>query len=216
MNNTLANNTLANDTPADDTRADDTPTDDTRADDTAGGCAPGNDVLGNNVPRDDAVDQILGQWARVRPDVDCSAMGVAGRISRASRLLEKGIKEYFAGHGLEPWEFDVLATLFRSHPDQRLCMSELATAAMVSSAALTNRVDRLIAKGLVHREVSPSNRRMVLITLTDEGRTVVDDLLEGHVATEERMLSGLTTEDRDHLAGLLCKLLTSLGDARPA
>ncbi|MEV7803747.1 MarR family transcriptional regulator [Microbispora sp. NPDC088329] len=197
---------------------------DTLANDTAGGDAAGSDITGTNptgtgttrtgTAGDDAVDQILGQWARARPDVDCSAMGVAGRISRASRLLEKGIKEYFSGHDLEPWEFDVLATLFRSNPDHRLCMSELATAAMVSSAALTNRVDRLVAKRLVHREVSPSNRRMVLITLTDEGRTVVDALLEGHVANEERLLSGLTDDDRAQLSGLLCKLLTSLGDVR--
>jgi len=191
------NDTLTNDTPGNDTLANGT---------------LANGTAGDPAPRNDAVDQILGQWARVRPDVDCSAMGVAGRISRASRLLEKGIKEYFAGHDLEPWEFDVLATLRRANPDHRLCMSDLATAAMVSSAALTNRVDRLVARGLVHREVAPSNRRMVLITLTDEGRTVVDALLEGHMANEERMLSGLTGEDRELLSGLLCKLLTSLGD----
>ncbi|MEU6407587.1 MarR family transcriptional regulator [Microbispora sp. NPDC046933] len=185
---------------------------DTLANDTAGNGAPNHDTRGHDTRGHDAVDRILGQWARVRPDVDCSAMGVAGRISRASRLLEKGIKEYFAGHDLEPWEFDVLATLFRSNPDHRLCMSDLATAAMVSSAALTNRVDRLVARGLVHREVSPSNRRMVLITLTEEGRAVVDALLEGHVANEERLLADLTDEDREQLSGLLCKLLTSLGD----
>ncbi|WP_432869775.1 MarR family winged helix-turn-helix transcriptional regulator [Microbispora rosea] len=196
------NDTLTNETPGNDTLANGTPANNTAANNTAGDRAPGND----------AVDQILGQWARARPDVDCSAMGVAGRISRASRLMEKGIKEYFTGHDLEPWEFDVLATLFRSNSDHRLCMSDLATAAMVSSAALTNRVDRLVARGLVHREVSPTNRRMVLITLTDEGRAVVDTLLEGHVANEERMLSGLTAEDRERLSGLLCKLLSSLGD----
>ncbi|WP_182908283.1 MarR family winged helix-turn-helix transcriptional regulator [Microbispora sp. H13382] len=189
---------------------------DTLVDDTT---CTGEDTTGEDTctgaTGNDAVDQILSQWARVRPDVDCTAMGVAGRISRASRLLEKGIKEYFSEHDLEPWEFDVLATLFRSNPDHRLCMSDLATAAMVSSAALTNRVDRLVAKELVRREVSPSNRRMVLITLTEEGRTVVDALLAGHVANEERLLAGLTDEDRSQLSGLLCKLLASLGDVRP-
>ncbi|WP_169985224.1 MarR family winged helix-turn-helix transcriptional regulator [Microbispora sp. H10836] len=189
---------------------------DTLVDDTT---CTGEDTTGEDTctgaTGNDAVDQILSQWARVRPDVDCTAMGVAGRISRASRLLEKGIKEYFSEHDLEPWEFDVLATLFRSNPDHRLCMSDLATAAMVSSAALTNRVDRLVAKELVRREVSPSNRRMVLITLTDEGRAVVDALLAGHVANEERLLAGLTDEDRAQLSGLLCKLLASLGDVRP-
>ncbi|MEV4460598.1 MarR family transcriptional regulator [Microbispora sp. NPDC049633] len=188
---------------------------DTLANDSTCTGTDGNDTTCAGATGNDAVDQILSQWAQVRPDVDCSAMGVAGRISRASRLLEKGIKEYFSEHDLEPWEFDVLATLFRSNPDHLLCMSDLATAAMVSSAALTNRVDRLVAKGLVRREVSPSNRRMVLITLTDEGRAVVDALLAGHVANEGRMLAGLTDEDRAQLSGLLCKLLASLGDVRP-
>ncbi|GLW22060.1 MarR family transcriptional regulator [Microbispora amethystogenes] len=176
-----------------------------------------NGTAGNGTVDDavnDAVDQILSGWARVRPDVDCSAMGVAGRISRASRLLEKGVKEHFARYDLEPWEFDVLATLFRANFEHRLCMGDLAAAAMVSSAALTNRVDRLTAKGLVHREVSPSNRRMVLITLTDRGYAMVDELLEGHVANENRLLAGLTPEDREQLSGLLCKLLASLGDVR--
>ncbi|WP_259403293.1 MULTISPECIES: MarR family winged helix-turn-helix transcriptional regulator [unclassified Microbispora] len=177
-----------------------------------------DDNLMNGTTRNDtvndAVDQILSGWARVRPDVDCSAMGVAGRISRASRLLEKGVKEHFARYDLEPWEFDVLATLFRANFEHRLCMGDLAAAAMVSSAALTNRVDRLTAKGLVHREVSPSNRRMVLITLTDRGHAMVDELLEGHVANEDRLLAGLTPEDREQLSGLLCKLLASLGDVR--
>ncbi|WP_316246871.1 MarR family transcriptional regulator [Microbispora triticiradicis] len=176
-----------------------------------------NGTAGNGTVDDavnDAVDQILSGWARVRPDVDCSAMGVAGRISRASRLLEKGVKEHFARYDLEPWEFDVLATLFRANFEHRLCMGDLAAAAMVSSAALTNRVDRLTAKGLVHREVSPSNRRMVLITLTDRGHAMVDELLEGHVANENRLLAGLTPEDREQLSGLLCKLLASLGDVR--
>ncbi|MEU7877464.1 MarR family winged helix-turn-helix transcriptional regulator [Microbispora bryophytorum] len=206
MNDTLTDTTLTNTTLTTHTAADDTLTDHTAADHTAA------DTAADRAPGDDAVDRILGQWARVRPDVDCSAMGVAGRISRASRLLEKGIKEYFTEHDLEPWEFDVLATLLRSTPDHRLCMSDLATAAMVSSAALTNRVDRLVVKGLVHREVSPSNRRMVLITLTGEGRAVADALLAGHVANEERLLAGLTGEDREQLSGLLRKLLTSLGD----
>ncbi|WP_405088598.1 MarR family winged helix-turn-helix transcriptional regulator [Microbispora sp. NBC_01389] len=168
----------------------------------------------NQTLLNDAVEQILGGWARARPDVDCAALGVAGRISRASRLLDRGVKDYFARHDLEPWEFDVLATLLRANADHRLCMGDLATAAMVSSAALTNRVDRLVAKGLVHRETAPSNRRMVMITLTDEGRAVVDELLEGHVADENRLLSGLTPGDREQLSVLLCKLLTSLGDVR--
>ncbi|MEV0967176.1 MarR family winged helix-turn-helix transcriptional regulator [Microtetraspora glauca] len=161
----------------------------------------------------DAVDTILGQWARTRPDVDCSPMGVVGRISRAARLLEKETREHFAGHGLEPWEFDVLASLLRSGPEHRLCMGDLAAAVMVSSPALTNRIDRLAAKGLVNREVAPDNRRMVLITLTDEGLAVANDLLDGHAANERRLLAALSGAEQDRLAALLRALLVSLGDA---
>ncbi|GGS80951.1 transcriptional regulator [Planobispora rosea] len=156
------------------------------------------------------MDKILEQWGTVRPGLDVSAMGVVGRISRASRLLERGVKAYFDEHGLEAWEFDVLATLLRA--GRTLCMSELAGAAMVSSGALTNRIDRLVAKGLVTRATSADNRRLVLVSLTDEGRRVVTGLLDGHVANEDRLLSGLAPDERAELAALLCKLLRSLGD----
>ncbi|GGL15397.1 MarR family winged helix-turn-helix transcriptional regulator [Planomonospora parontospora] len=161
----------------------------------------------------DAVDRILDQWAAVRPGLDTSAMGVVGRISRASRLLERGVRAYFDEHGLEPWEFDVLATLFRA--DRTLCMGDLAGAAMVSSGALTNRIDRLVAKGLVTRATAEGNRRLVLVTLTETGHRLVGGLVDGHVANEDRLLDGLTPAERDELAALLRKLLGSLGDTGP-
>ncbi|GAA3158928.1 MarR family transcriptional regulator [Planomonospora alba] len=158
----------------------------------------------------DAVDKILEQWAAARPGLDVSAMGVVGRLSRASRLLERGVKAYFDEHGLEAWEFDVLATLLRA--DRTLCMRDLASAAMVSSAALTNRIDRLVAKGLVTRATAEDNRRLVLVTLTEAGRRLAGDLLEGHLANERRLLDGLGPAEQAQLAALLRRLLRSLGD----
>ncbi|MEV4391856.1 MarR family transcriptional regulator [Nonomuraea sp. NPDC049607] len=160
---------------------------------------------------DDAVDAILGQWARTRPDVDVSPMGVIGRVSRASRLLERGVKDFFAEHGLEAWEFDMLATLLRSGADA-MCMKDLSSSAMVSPGALTNRMDHLVRRGLVHRWPAPHNRRMTLVALTDEGRRVADEMLVRHAANEERLLAGLSEEERGALAGLLRTLLVSLGD----
>lgn len=161
---------------------------------------------------DDAVDVILGQWARTRPDVDVSSMGVVGRVSRASRLLERGVKEFFAEHGLEAWEFDMLATLLRSGDNAQMCMKDLSASAMVSPGALTNRMDHLVKRGLVHRWPAPDNRRMTLVALTDEGRRVANDMLELHAANEERLLAGLSTPDREALGDLLRKLLLTLGD----
>ncbi|MFC4059123.1 MarR family winged helix-turn-helix transcriptional regulator [Planomonospora corallina] len=162
----------------------------------------------------DAVDKILDQWSAVRPGLDVSAMGVVGRISRASRLLERGVKAYFDEHGVEPWEFDVLAALLRA--ERTLCMSDLAAATMVSSAALTNRIDRLVTKGLVTRAAAEDNRRLVLVTLTEAGRRLAGGLLEGHVANERRLLDGLAPAEQAEFAALLRKLLCSLGDTGPS
>ncbi|QYC38533.1 HTH-type transcriptional regulator MhqR [Nonomuraea coxensis DSM 45129] len=159
----------------------------------------------------DAVDEIIGQWARARPGVDVSPTGVIGRVTRAARLLDRAAKEFLSEHGLEAWEFDVLATLLRAE-DARMCMKDLSAAAMVSPGALTNRIDHLLDRGLVDRWPAPGNRRMTFVGLTDEGRRVADDVLGRHAAHETRLLSGLPAGERDTLAALLRKLLLSLGD----
>ena len=161
---------------------------------------------------DDAVDAITAQWARTRPDLDVSPMGVIGRLSRASRLVERELKEFFAQRGLEAWEFDMLATLLRANPEHRLCMKDLAGSALVSPGALTNRMDRLVERGLVDRWPAPDNRRMVLVALTPEGERLANQLIEEHVANERRILSSLTPNDQQALASHLRDLLISLGD----
>lgn len=161
----------------------------------------------------DSVDVILEQWAAMRPDLDCSPVGVVGRLSRAARLLERGIRDTLAEHDLESWEFDVLATLERAGAPHTLTAGELSHTAMVSAAAQTHRVDRLVARGLVHREVDPGSRRRVLIRLSDEGRTVVNRAMEDHVANERALLSDLTATDQERLTATLRRLLLSLGDA---
>lgn len=163
----------------------------------------------------DIVDGIVDQWTEVRPDLDVSPMAVVGRLSRASRLLERGVQEYFAGHGLESWEFDVLATLRRAGKPYTLTPGELARTVMIGSSALTNRVDRLVSRALVTRETDPDNRRRVLITLTADGLALVDRIAAGHYRNEDRLLSGLTMSQRDRLAATLRTLLISLGDSQP-
>ncbi|GAB3964348.1 MarR family transcriptional regulator [Actinoallomurus acanthiterrae] len=160
----------------------------------------------------DAVDRILAQWRSERPDVDVWPMGVIGRITRLSRVLDRELKEFFAGHGLEHWEFDVLATLRRSGPPYELTAGALNRAAMVTSGAITNRIDRLSTRGLVERVPDEEDRRSVRVRLTDRGRALVDEALGLHVANEVRLLGALAPDDRDRLADLLRGLLESLGD----
>ncbi|GAA0934449.1 MarR family transcriptional regulator [Nonomuraea longicatena] len=160
----------------------------------------------------DTADTIMEQWGAVRPELDSWPVGVVVRIFRASRHLEAGLKDYFTAHDLEPWEYDVLATLLRSGEDGTLRMSDLAGAAMLTPGALTNRVNRLVARGLVTRETDADNRRTVKTTLTDEGRRLAHDLIEGHFANELSLIDGLSRDEQAQLATLLRKLLISLGE----
>lgn len=160
----------------------------------------------------DAVDQVTAQWRRERPDVDVWPMEVIGRVSRLSRLFERGVKEVFTAHGLESFEFDVLATLRRSGEPYELTAGALLKAAMVTSGAITNRIDKMEAKGLVERVRDIGDRRSVRIRLTRHGLELVDEVLVQHVANEARLLSGLPAADRDRFVTLLRGLLESLGD----
>jgi len=158
------------------------------------------------------VDAIIAMWAREKPELDATPMGIVGRISRVSRLLDKELKDFFADYGLEFWEFDVLATLRRSGAPYELSAGALLKTAMVTSGAITNRVDRMEAKGLVERVRDPGDRRGVRIRLTPAGLELIDKLVPLHVANERRLLADLTADDSGTLADLLRILATGLGD----
>ncbi|TDC58188.1 MarR family transcriptional regulator [Actinomadura sp. KC345] len=160
----------------------------------------------------DAVDQILEQWKRERPDVAAWPMGIIGRISRLSLLLDRELREFFGAHGLEKWEFDVLATLRRSGPPYELTAGALNRSAMVTSGAITNRIDRLAARGLVERIRDEGDRRSVRVRLTDQGWALIEEVLPLHTANEARLLESLGPQEREQLADALRGLLEVLGD----
>ena len=151
----------------------------------------------------DPVDRLLAQWRRERPDLDTSPMAVVGRVSRVARRVDLAQRETFARYELDPPAFDVLATLRRSGDPFALTAGDLMRSAMVTSGAITQRLDRLETRGLVRRRPHPGDGRVVLVTLTPTGRELVDRVLPDHLATEERLLAALTPEQRATLAGLL-------------
>lgn len=152
----------------------------------------------------------MDQWARERPDLDVSPMQVIGRVSRLVPLLEEGLRPPFAAEGLGDGEFDVLASLRRAGDPFVLTPTQLTESMMVTSGAVTKRVDRLVAKGLVTRVASPTDGRGRLIALTAEGVALVDRLVVEHVANERRLLAALTPDQCGALAGLLRTLLNSI------
>jgi DNA-binding MarR family transcriptional regulator len=164
----------------------------------------------------DAVDEIISQWAQVRPELDVSAMEVFGRLHRSFLFYRLGIAEGFSEVGTNEPGFDVLATLRRSGPQQRLSAGELARRTLVTTGGLTLRVRRLEQEGYVRRERDPGDNRMVHVELTDTGRELVDRAADAHFDNMNRMLERLTSDERETLAQLLGRLYESVREAVPA
>ncbi len=153
----------------------------------------------------DHVDFITEQWARERPDLDVSAMGVIGRVARLYIAYQEGMQQTFAQFGLNAAKFDVLATLRRAGAPYRLSPGGLLKATMVASGTMTNRIARLEADGLVLRQLNPEDSRSFLIELSAEGLDLINQVVEEHVATQERMLAAMPEEERRALKTLLSR-----------
>ena len=158
----------------------------------------------------DAVDAILDQWRRERPDLDPAPMGVFGRIARIAALANQAIDQVFRPHGLSGGDFDALATLRRSGEPYRLTPTALSRSMMVSSGGTTKRLDRLETRGLIRRDPDPDDRRGTLVTLTDAGREAIDTVVAEHLQNEARLLAALAPSERESLEQLLRHLLLAL------
>ena len=161
----------------------------------------------------DEVDRLVEAWQRERSDLDLRPMEVLSRVSRLSHHLDRARRQAFAEHGLESWEFDVLAALRRAGSPYELSPGRLLRETLVTSGTMTNRVDRLAIRGLVERLPDPSDRRGVLVRLTATGRKTVDGALDGLLKRERELLAGLKASDHKLLAGLLRGLVAPFDDA---
>ena len=146
-------------------------------------------------------------WQRERPDLDVAPLEVLSRVSRLARHLDRARSAAFAEHDLESWEFDVLSALRRAGPPYELSPGQLVTQTLVTSGTMTNRVDRLTARGLVQRLPDPRDRRGVIVRLTPAGRSTVDDAFAGLLSRERDLLGELDAQDGSRLADLLRRLV---------
>ena len=158
----------------------------------------------------DHVDRVMEQWARERPELDASPIRIVGRISRLSRGIDRQLKTVFDQHGLEAWEYDLLAALRRSGDPFELNAGDLLAALMITSGAVTNRLDRLEQRGLLQRTKVAEDRRVVRVRLTAAGRTAIDSALPDHLANEATILGELTIAERRQLERLLRKVQLGL------
>ena len=166
--------------------------------------------VGMTEPSPDHVDGILAQWKRERPELNVAALGLFGRLFRASHLADAALADMLGRHHLQTGWFDLLAALRRVGAPYELNPTQLMRATMLSSGGMTKRLDRLVEAGLVGRRPDPADRRGTLVRLTRRGKATIDKALEAHVANEERLLRSLTPAERRALDDLLRTLLADL------
>src|SRR3954470_2113728 len=151
----------------------------------------------------DQVEEMIGAWRRERPGLDLSGMAVVARLLRVSHRVEEAQDEFFSALGLKPGWLDVLGALRRAGDPYSLTPTRLAEEALISTAGMTNRLDRLEQAGLVRRLPDPEDRRGILVELTGEGRELVDSAVDAHRGLSRRLLGSLETGERDELDQLL-------------
>jgi len=156
----------------------------------------------------DEVDELVEAWARERGDLDLAPVEVFSRITRLARHLDRARRDAFSAFDIEPWEFDVLAALRRAGDPYELSPGRLLRETMVTSGTMTNRVDRLTARGFVKRYPDPDDRRGVLVQLTPEGKRAVDGAFESLLTAEHALIADLSPSDQRQLAALLRPLLS--------
>ena len=155
----------------------------------------------------DEVDGVVEAWQRARPDLSLDSMEIWSRIDRLAGILDGHRKLAFSGHTIEGWEFDVLAALRRSEAPHRLSPGQLLRETHVTSGTMTNRVDRLVKRGLVTRESDPRDGRGVLVAITPDGLDLVDAAMASLLELEQGLLGGWSEAERTLLAAMLRRLL---------
>jgi DNA-binding MarR family transcriptional regulator len=160
----------------------------------------------------DHVDQLVAQWEAEVPDLDVSPMHVIARVSRLSRILERSVEAVYEPYGLNQAQFGVLAALRRAGKPYCLSPTDLYNSLLISSGAMTNRLERLTAAGHVRRVSDPEDGRGLLVALTPKGKRLIDRLLVLHYENERSLLSSLNARDRATLARLLRVLLIEFED----
>jgi DNA-binding MarR family transcriptional regulator len=163
----------------------------------------------------DSITAFIADWQRERPDLDSWPLGIFGRTSRIDSHFLKRADGWLSPLGLS-WEtFSLIAALRRSGKPYELNPTELQRQSLLTSGAMTNRINRVEALGLVERRPDSNDGRGVIVRLTPAGRALADKAIAVHFSQSANVLGTLNTREREQLNQLLAKLLDSLENAPP-
>ncbi|PKH53837.1 MarR family transcriptional regulator [Shewanella sp. Choline-02u-19] len=151
----------------------------------------------------DDIDKVVAQWGEEKPHLQTLPMEIFGRIMRLQKHIEAEIAACHKQYGLTLGEFDVLATLRRSGEPFNLTPSALLSSMMLTSGAMTNRLDKLESKGFIERVHSTEDRRSVSVGLTEKGFAIIDEAIEEHVRIQHQLVQQLSDAEKPELNQLL-------------
>jgi DNA-binding MarR family transcriptional regulator len=160
-------------------------------------------------PRDH-IDAFLAIWKRELPDLDLATEGIVERIQHITKDLDRAMEETLTAHALNRGAWRLLGALRRWGPPYRRSPGQLARQMGLSSGAMTNRLDRMEAAGLIRRLPDPSDRRALLVELTDAGWQAWQASTDAQARKEALIASALTEDEKQQLNALLRRLLLSL------
>lgn len=155
----------------------------------------------------------MTQWKKERPDLDPWPVGVLGRTQRITAHLQARAAKWLAPLDLTWESFSLLLALRRSGEPFELRPTDIYRESLLSSGAITNRIDRVEKKGWVRRYDSPGDRRGVIVRLTPSGRALADKAIELHLRELSATLSKITKKDRHALLDALANLLRTLEES---
>jgi DNA-binding MarR family transcriptional regulator len=150
---------------------------------------------------------VIEAWAERNPGLDTSPLAVVGRLLLRAAHVERAIVAALQPFGLSFGDFDVLNTLRRRNEENGTKPRDLARSSLITSGAMTSRLDRLERAGLIERGPDPGDRRGVLVQLTEEGERLAEKALHAVLAADEAFLEPLSAPQRDSLAAFLKELL---------
>ncbi|MFI6033788.1 MarR family winged helix-turn-helix transcriptional regulator [Streptomyces sp. NPDC051315] len=175
------------------------------------GDTPGSTGIGS----EPTLEEQIAAYQREFQDLDPQVEKIVSALSRLNRRMNVAYSRQTAALGISNAEWEVLKALVLSGAPYRMGPSELAKRLGLTPAAMTHRIDRMVAEGLVTRERDESNRVRVIVELTPEGREKWLEAMRLATVFEEDLLQDLSAEDRTALGDVLTRLLRRVEHAQP-
>lgn len=155
----------------------------------------------------DHVDRVLDLWGELEPTVDTFPLRAGARLLRAARRLEALIEEALKPLGLSFFDFDVINTVRREGGAEGVTPKQLAGFALITSGAMTARLDRLERTGLITRHPDPYDRRAIRVMLTERGEELARAGFRAVIEADREFLAPLSREEQDEMGRCLRLLL---------